>query len=560
MQETIFQVVRGESFETKFKDAAFRSQWNDLSAACPWATSMQSLPFLEAWYGLYRERYEPVLALEFDAENKLRGLLPLAVELKSGKLVVGGDNLCEYGTWLAFPDNGDSFMPGALDAIEAEFPNAVLEFLYLAAGTPLQWLNESSRWKARSTSKPVRRPLQRLGDGAELRAGLEKKKTRTRLKQLERNGAIEFTQLTDPDELEAVFDQVQTFSDLRLSAVHAVAPTFDPAKKRFYLELLRAGLLHATLLKVGGEIASAHFNLYNRGQILLGLTALSPFFAKHSPSKFHISMLGIELVRQGIEVCDLTPGGNYKDQHANSYDEVHVLTIYFNRSDYVKSAVRRRAAAAAKKGLELANIDPKALLKRVGETKHKLKLATTESLLQKLAAKTHLVSEKPREMRIYTFDVEKIAALPNPNLMNHNCLADLLEYEPTNSWDLTPSDFHRTAVERLSQGDHVYTRVEEGVLVHCGWLKERQEESFIFEVNRHFTLDPDSAVMFDFFTHPQARGKGLYQSAMKQMLHDAGRIPNTRKVYISVLADNIASRRAIEKIGFEYQCSLHSQP
>ena len=143
--------------------------------------------------------------------------------------------------------------------------------------------------------------------------------------------------------------------------------------------------------------------------------------------------------------------------------------------------------------------------------------------------------------------------------MNRDCLEDLLKYEPTDSWHLTPSAFHRQAIERLSEGNHVYTRVEAGKLVHYGWLIERQEKSFVTEVNQYITLEPDSASLYDFFTHPLARGKGLYQSAMRQMLHDAVAIPNTRQVYISVLADNIPSRRAIEKIGFEYQCSLYSK-
>jgi RimJ/RimL family protein N-acetyltransferase len=70
---------------------------------------------------------------------------------------------------------------------------------------------------------------------------------------------------------------------------------------------------------------------------------------------------------------------------------------------------------------------------------------------------------------------------------------------------------------------------------------------------------PGSAALFDFFTHPQARGKGLYQAAMQQMLHDASCIPNTSQVYISVMADNVASRHAIEKIGFKYKCSLYGR-
>lgn len=194
---------------------------------------------------------------------------------------------------------------------------------------------------------------------------------------------------------------------------------------------------------------------------------------------------------------------------------------------------------------------------RLYNTRHKLKFTSTGNVIPKLAAKAHTLTKKKREMRVYTFDAEKIASVPNPNLMNRNCLEDLLKYEPTESWHLTASAFHRLSINRLSEGSQVYTRVEAGKLAHYGWLVEREEKSFIPEINQYFTLPPDSAVLFDFFTHPQARGKGFYQSSMRQMLHDAARAPNLRQVYISVLADNLASHLAIEKIGFEYNCSLY---
>lgn len=558
MEDSVIKIFSGQEVRALLADADFRRQWTDLHERCSWATSMQSLPFVAAWYDFYETQYKPVLAAARDAENKLVGLLPLAVESSTARLVVAGDYLCEYGTWLAADAaGGDRFITKSLSALGEEFPNSVLQFLFLAADTPLGWIEENDYWKRRCVLRKVRRPLLRLEDGGELQAVLDKKKNRTRLKQMGRAGAIEFARVTDADEFEAIFDEVKTFGDLRLSAVHRVAPKSDPHKKKFYVELFKANLLHVTLLKVGGRIASAHFNTYNRDQVLLGVTALSPFFAKHSPSKFHITMLGLELVKSGVKTCDLTPGGAYKDGHANSHDEVHVLTVYFNRASRRKFAAKQQLAAATKKVLELSKIDRENLDERLDDVRHKLKFTNTGNIIPKLAAKAQIIHRKKREMRIYTFDAGKIASVPNPNLMNQDCLEDLLKYEPTESWHLTPSVFHRLSFDRLSEGNHVYTRVEAGKLAHYGWLIERQEKSFISEVNQYFTLPPGSAVLFDFFTHPQARGKGLYQAAMSQMLHDAVRIPDLQKIYISVLADNGASRHAIEKIGFQYDCSLY---
>ena len=558
MQETAVKILSGQDAREQLADADFRRQWMDLHEECPWATSMQSLPFVAAWYEFYGSQYEPILVEARGAENKLVGLLPLAVETSSARLVVAGDYLCEYGTWLAASaDDGNRFITKSLSALREEFPNSVLQFLFLAADTPLEWLNETSEWSSRCVLRAVGRPLLRLDDGSELQAVLDKKKNRTRLKQMSRAGAIEFVRITEADEFEAVFDCVKTFSDLRLSAVHRIAPNSDPNKKSFYLELFKANLLHATLLKVGGKIASAHFNLYNRDQVLLGVTALSPFFAKHSPSKFHITMLGLELAKSGVKVCDLTPGGSYKDGHANSRDEVHVLTVYFNRTSRRRFALKRQMTDAAKKALELAKINRENLDERLYNARHKLKFASAKNIIPELAAKARALTKKKREARVYTFDAEKIAAVPNESLMKRNCLEDLLKYEPTAARALTASAFHRLSFDRLSEGNHVYTRVEAGRLAHYGWLFEGLEKYFIPEVKQYYTLPPGSAVLFDFFTHPQARGKGFYQASMRQMLRDAARAPNLRRVYISVSADNIAARRAIEKIGFQYDCSLY---
>lgn len=552
----IIQILIGRDAREQIADQDWRNRWIKLFGECPWATSMQSLPFVESWYETYREAYTPVLVTSFNDKNEFSGLFALAIEQKTNRLVAAGDHLCEYGTWLAANNSaGNEFITEALNALEKKFPNAVLQFLYLAAGTPLEWLDENEHWRTRCILKKESRPLFRFDTDLEIQSSLKKKHTRSRLNQMKKLGAVDLEQVTDLTRFEEIFDTAKSFGDLRLSAVHRVEPDRDASKKNFYIQLFKANLLFVSLLKIGEEIASAHFDLQNGDSIMLGLSVLSPFFAKYSPRKVHIALVCLELLKQNIHVFDLTPGGNYKDRFANDSDEVHILTIYFNKRAYYQSDAKRSAAAIAKKVLGLAKINRETLDLRMYESRHKLRLLTSKTAVKKIAGK--FAGKKTREMRIYDFDVERIAAISNPHLMNHNCVEDLLKYEPTESWHLTASAFHQLVIERLSEGIHVYTKVEADKLVHCGWLIEKQEKSFIPEVNQHFTMPPGSAVLFDFFTHPQAKGKGLYQSALKQILHDVRNIPNTRQVYIAVAADNFASRHSIEKVGFEYKCSLY---
>ena len=72
-----------------------------------------------------------------------------------------------------------------------------------------------------------------------------------------------------------------------------------------------------------------------------------------------------------------------------------------------------------------------------------------------------------------------------------------------------------------------------------------------------FEFPEHSAVLYDFYTDPDERGRGLYQRTIQRIIQDAlQRIEGLRYVYISVLADNRPSRHVIEKLGFDYQCSL----
>ena len=96
-------------------------------------------------------------------------------------------------------------------------------------------------------------------------------------------------------------------------------------------------------------------------------------------------------------------------------------------------------------------------------------------------------------------------------------------------------------------------------LLHYGWLIERQTESVISEVGQTNYLPADAAVLADYYSHPLARGRGLYQKSLSQMLHDAAAIQGTRRIYIGVMADNGPSRHVIEKLGFVYQYSFFRQ-
>jgi RimJ/RimL family protein N-acetyltransferase len=140
--------------------------------------------------------------------------------------------------------------------------------------------------------------------------------------------------------------------------------------------------------------------------------------------------------------------------------------------------------------------------------------------------------------------------------MTKDSVNSLLKYESAENWQSSQA-FLSQCLRYLEKGYHVYTYVQNDILAHYGWLIEQQEQSFFTEVDQTFEFPKGSAVLFDFYTHPKLRGKGLYQLSLRQMLHDAAHIPGTQQIFIAVLSKNSPSRHVIEKIGFDYVCSLY---
>ncbi len=151
------------------------------------------------------------------------------------------------------------------------------------------------------------------------------------------------------------------------------------------------------------------------------------------------------------------------------------------------------------------------------------------------------------------------AAQVKPSAANIACkdnLHDLLRYQVADQSERSKQNFLSDVMTRIESGVHCYTVVRDNRLLHYGWLTERSKQSFITEVQHPYQYPPNTAVMWDFYTHPASRGQGLYSQSLRQIMSEAAASPGTDFIYIAVLADNVASRKAIERAGFTYYESI----
>ncbi len=159
------------------------------------------------------------------------------------------------------------------------------------------------------------------------------------------------------------------------------------------------------------------------------------------------------------------------------------------------------------------------------------------------------------EVRFYRQPVRMVEGA-EPGFVRKDSPEDLLCYTPCENWQPSKAEFLHSALARIERGSHVFTRVEDGVLVHFGWSTERAKDAYITEVQHSYTYPDDSAVLWDFYSHPDYRGRGFFSKSLRCILNDLTVSSGTKWAYIFVLADNVPSRSVIEKAGFEYQQSM----
>lgn len=358
------KLARGTQAAEMLISLDFRSQWLKLYHACPWATAVQHPGFAFSWYEIYEEQYAPLLIAEFSDANALTGLLALAVD-HSGDAIIPGGRQAEYKSWLALPQNGSQFISAALALLSREMKVGTLLFRYLPSEAPLDTILASTApWTCERETFP--RPIVRLGNAAEVAEYLARKtnstirNSRNRLNKL---GSLRLEQIRQTDELVPIFDQLIQWYDARQEAAHGKRPFHtDKNKKEWHVRLLKEGLLHVSVMKVGQELVSALFGLSDGETYSVMMPVFAPAYAQYSPMALHHLMLVEQLHEEGYALLDLTPGPDaFKDRFVGAYDSVQALSIYFTQREWLKAKIRRQARDGAKRLLSSLGIAPTSL-------------------------------------------------------------------------------------------------------------------------------------------------------------------------------------------------------
>jgi GNAT superfamily N-acetyltransferase len=161
------------------------------------------------------------------------------------------------------------------------------------------------------------------------------------------------------------------------------------------------------------------------------------------------------------------------------------------------------------------------------------------------------------EFRVYRYRLAELPPRVDRGAIRRDQVPDLELYEPTAPWWLPKRTFLSMARQRLAAGEHVYTFVTPDRLLHYAWLADRREETLVREVEQTFRYAIPGAVLYDAYTVPEARGRGLHTRSVAARLHDARALAAASWAYVGCLAGNRASRTVIETAGFAHYASLY---
>lgn len=545
------EVMIDDAARNTLADALFLAQWDTLYDSCHWATPYQNKWFVVPWFEVYASEFLPVILCKRGSGEHLEGLLVLGQSVRSKEICVAGTHHAEYQAWLETGGEPGHFMVEALTALDTQFSKPAFKMRYLPNDVPEAAIQKIIAAHPRVDAQRYDRPLMAVTSEAVSEA-LRKKHTRNRLNRLKRMGEFSFRKIDDVAEFSAVLETAIPFYDARQGAAHDSYPfQQDQFKKDFHVRLFREcpGLLHVTVMAIDGKPISIHIGVENSELIHVAIVAYDPVLGRLSPGNLHILLLAEKLLEEGKKTIDLTPGGDlWKERFASSHDQVCELRAFGSRTQKRQMKLLSSQLGTAKKILEPVGITPQ-LIRDIAA---KIRLSSVRALLHKTRDFLWL----SRELRIYSIEnPDRVTGMSDSDNINIDCLSDLLLFEPAEPWQ-AKQPFLQEALVRLEKGEHLYSVVERDKLLHYGWLIERQETALFSEVHQEYQFEKPGAVLYDFFTDPTARGRGLYQGHIARMLQDAARIYGAEVVYIACLADNHPSRHVIEKAGFRHRTSL----
>jgi CelD/BcsL family acetyltransferase involved in cellulose biosynthesis len=517
------------------KNNEFIRQWNVLLRNCSYATAFQEPAFVCSWYEAYRDKWKPLVVYSENSNHTLTGLLLLAYDPESRELVHAGSSQAEYHSWISLPGEEVGFLSQAFRELLKGYDFKKFRFRYFPAVEMLDVLAKLPVADCIEIRKRPR-PLMVL-NAEEIKASFAKKSNKSRFNRLKKLGKVDFYRIKDITALNNVFDELIAFYDLRQGAINQSMPFHeDEYKRKFHVELfqLAGDTAYVTVTCLNDQPIAGFWGMVSKSKVHLGMVMHSPFLAEHSIGKLHLMQLSEQLVKDGFETLDLTPGSDpWKERFANAHDEVAEIILYRSGTAKIKGGLTYWFLDGLRQRSNKAGITTAQLKSMVSTVRNSRPLALAGKITQWMIA--------DREYYVYQIDRDNAKQFQLDERIHSDILSDLLLFDSGNG-GVSESSFLSLALQRLEAGEKVYTIKLNDRLACCGWMMRNTAE------NQPIVLPPNSVGLHDFNILPEHTE--LSKNFTEHLTREAFKDDAVQCAVIIVPAANKQYQKLLEEIGF----------
>jgi CelD/BcsL family acetyltransferase involved in cellulose biosynthesis/GNAT superfamily N-acetyltransferase len=547
-------------------ESGLLASWEELLAADPTATLFQGPSWSLTWYRTYFERYQPCVLL-VTYGSQLVGLIPLAVERNTNTLVFASSNMSDYRDVIALPQHKKTVVVQLINFYHSfSFQR---QPLWLGPNLPesntatlaLEVCKEMRGVYAIPRSHPGWRwwPIDNSAEEF-----LKKKSVRQAIKHYQRQGGLQLERI---ETFESWQNFKQEFFDqhsLRQLYVSRPVSFNDRMKQAFYETLIRehSETVHAVALRVAGRIVAAHYGPVRDGVLYWGAPAFDIHEARYSPGLVLLALIIQDAERLGLRGIDLTIGvEEYKRRFSNSCVDLPSVELYGGHGRYYTQVARDAVVNSAKRliaksrGQEAWDPTKAQLEKWAARTQRIRELGVTGSLARITRRSLNVVGERTRWLTLIATPADLKPAQPvlapdETCTFGTDELRDLLRWEgPPSETSREISVRVRNGPDEMRKGRTLHTVLVNGKLACWGWSYWPKGPEIIDVIQDEIAFTPNSVSLYDFYTVPEFRGRRLYQALLTHILHSRF-AEGAERAYIMVREKNIASRKAIERVGF----------
>jgi CelD/BcsL family acetyltransferase involved in cellulose biosynthesis/GNAT superfamily N-acetyltransferase len=548
-----------ESLETALA-AGLLSQWLELVDTDPLASAFQAPGWCMAWYRSYSDLHEPLVLL-VESDGELLGLVPLAVDRATRRLDFASGSSADYRDIVA--------RPGARREVVKALVHAYLDGRFSGV-LSVGWIDPRS-----DTPLLLREVSEELGVFFAARTqpcwrwkppAPEKPSGKKFLNWYQRHSTVDFRRVLEPTEWVAFREEYYLQHSLRQLQSGRKATFDDPRRRRFYDSLFASPHLktHVTGFFANGVMVAGHFGVVWRGEILLGPPSIRLEDETRSPAVVLLSWIIQHAEAQGLRGFDLTIGNSdFKRRLGNYCVELTAIDIYATRGAYLQQHARQRVVGAAKQITARLGGDEAwktKVLPRAAKVQRKCnrfrELGVWSSAKRALGVVRKSVYDRRIGLllRVRPGDLREVT----PKLpagaewqVNTNRSEDLLKWAGKSlETSARISEIARGYGKSRASGRSMHTLLVDDRLAGWGFSYLPDQPAVLSETpGASYVFPSGSASLYDFYVLPEFRGQRLYQALLCHIVQTRF-AEGVSDVYIAVLHGNVASRSAIERVGF----------